>query len=551
MNDSWDVIVIGSGLGGLTCAAYLSALGKRVLVLEHHYVAGGNSHVFRRHAQKGELEFEFDVGVHYIGDCGPQGQIPTVLRGVGIEGKIEFLEMDPDGFDTLVFPDFTFRVPKGWDKYRERLIEAFPDDETGLHLVIDVLENVAKEAGRVSLPVKPEDLPRMMEMAPNFMRWGLRPLAELFDEAGLGMKARAVLTAESGDYASPPSRVPVILHSGLMDHYLRDGAYYPKGGGQVFAGHLVDVVRANGGEVRTRARVQRIMIEDGRAAGVELADGTQIRSQVTVSNADLKRTFLDLVGEQYVSPQTTERIRNFRMSTPIFCVYLGLDCDLSEQMPITNFWCIDTYDIEGIYTQCTAGVVPRELPIFITVASIKDPNTGAIAPRGYSNVQVMTMVPPDPELWHTEEGPAAGEKYQRNPEYRTMKEALTDVLIKGAERVLPGIADHIVWKEAATPITQERYTLSTDGTSYGIELSTDQFGPLRPGWKTDVPGLFLVGASTMTGHGIVGTMRGGVYAAGAVLGRDLMSEIRDGAVFGVPGKLTAGGPGWDPWKASF
>lgn len=112
----WDAIVIGAGLGGLSAAAYLATNGQRVLVLEQHYVAGGNAHVFRR--KRSKRTFEFDVGVHYIGDCAPGGAILNVLRGVGLEDEIEFLELDPDGFDTILFPGVTFRVPKGWDKYR-------------------------------------------------------------------------------------------------------------------------------------------------------------------------------------------------------------------------------------------------------------------------------------------------------------------------------------------------------------------------------------------------------------------------------------------------
>jgi phytoene dehydrogenase-like protein len=203
-----------------------------------------------------------------------------------------------------------------------------------------------------------------------------------------------------------------------------------------------------------------------------------------------------------------------------------------------------------MYAQAFEGKVPKELMMFITVASVKDPETEAISPKGYTSMEVMTIVPPDYRLWAVEEGPAHGEKYHRNPEYRAFKDQLTDAMIDGAERIFPGLREHIVWKEAASPVTQEKYTLSTGGTSYGIEIATDQFGPHRPAARTEIPGLFLAGASTMYGHGISGVMRGGVGCAGAVLGRDLFGELAEGRTYGDPSKLTAGGPGWDPWEAS-
>ncbi len=544
----WDIIVVGSGLGGLTAAAYLAANGLRTLVLEQHYVAGGNAHVFRRKVERRTRSFEFDVGVHYVGDCGPDGLIPTILRGVGLDGKVEFLEMDPDGFDTLMFPGLTFRVPKGWDRYRERLVSAFPDEETGLHRYLDVLEGVVGEFRRVRLPVAPQDVPRLIQEAPNFMRWGMRPLKDLFDDCGLGQKVRAVLAAESGAYAVPPSRAPVVLQAGLMDHYLK-GAYYPRGGGQVLPAHLLDVIRSHSGEVRTRTRVDRILVEDGRVAGVRLASGEELRSPVVVSNADLKRTYLELVGEEHVSAETVSRIGRYRMALPIFCVYLGLDIDLRERMPNTNYWYQTTFDTEGMYQDVYEGRVPRELGVFITAASVKDPHTETIAPKGYSSLEAMIWAPANYDMWSVEEGPTAGERYHRNPEYRSLKEQLTDAVVEGVEAVLPGIKEHILWKEAATPITQERYTLSTGGTSYGIELALDQFGPNRPSPQTEIEGLYLAGASTVFGHGIVGVMRGGVGCASAVLKRDLMAETEAGTVFGDPSRLSGGGPGWDPWEA--
>ena len=187
---------------------------------------------------------------------------------------------------------------------------------------------------------------------------------------------------------------------------------------------------------------------------------------------------------------------------------------------------------------------------FISVGYVKEPDTEAIAPRGYSSLEIMTIVPADHRLWGVEEGPVAGERYHRKPDYRSFKDQVADRLIEGAERVIPGLREHIVWREAATPITQERYTFASGGTSYGIELAVDQFGPARPSPKTEIEGLYLAGASTVFGHGIAGVIRGGMGTASLVAGRDLMAEVAAGAVFGDPSKLTAGGPGWDPWEAS-
>ena len=238
------------------------------------------------------------------------------------------------------------------------------------------------------------------------------------------------------------------------------------------------------------------------------------------------------------------------MSLPLFCVYLGLDIDLRETMPNTNFWCFSSFDVEGMYQDAYEGRVPRDLMLYITAGSVKDPENEAMAPKGCTSLEIMTLVPADYRFWEVEEGPAAGEKYQRNEEYRSVKHSLMDAMIAGAEQYIPGLREHIVWKEAATPVTQERYTLSTGGTSYGIELSTDQFGPLRPSPKTEIEGLYLAGASTVFAHGITGVMRGGLGCASAVLGRDLAGEVAAGKVFGDPAKLAGGGPGWDPWKAS-
>jgi all-trans-retinol 13,14-reductase len=159
-------------------------------------------------------------------------------------------------------------------------------------------------------------------------------------------------------------------------------------------------------------------------------------------------------------------------------------------------------------------------------------------------------VPPDYPLWSAETGPAAGERYSRRPAYLALKEQLTEDIITMATRVLPDLREHIVWQEAGTPLTQERYTLATEGSCLGIALTVNQSGFHRPRATTSIPGLYLTGSSTRCGPGVVGAMTGGVVTAGAVLGRNLIAEVRNGAVFADPERLTAGEDGWDPLRAS-
>lgn len=544
--EQWDAIVVGSGLGGLGCAAYLSAAGKRTLVLEAHYVAGGNSQVFRRrHHGRG---YEFDVGLHYIGECGPEGMITRILRGAGLADRVSFRPLDSDGFSTLVFPDFTFRVPAGWDRYRARLLETFPQETGPLGRVVDTMREVAEESRLLG---RQGDLSaELLAKAPRFVEWGPRPVTELFDAHALSPQARAVLLGEQGDYAVPPSRTSVALHAGFTDHYMR-GAFYPEGGGQVIAARLIEMIRAHGGMVRTHEPVARIRVERGRVAGVVLErTGAEIDAPVVVSNADLKRTVYELVGEQHFAAETVERVRAYRMSIPLFIVYLGVELDLlARRLPNTNYFLWGSYDIEAIYRALEDGRIPDEDFVYVTVASLKDPANPRLAPPGYANLQIMTLVPRDYGLWNVAAGDTHG-TYHRDPEYLRRKAALAERLIGVAERVVPDLGAHIDWRETATPVTQERFTHSTGGTSYGIEFACDQMGPLRLGPRTEVPGLFLCGASTPWGHGIGSVLRGGVGTASAVLERDLMQAIVAGEVLGDRDRLPPLREGWDAWRAS-
>lgn len=551
----WDAIVIGAGLGGLSAAAYLATNGKRVIVLEQGDTAGGNTMIFRR-----LNKYEFDVGVHYIGDCEPDGAIPTVLRGVGLEGRVEFEPLDPDGYCTFRAPHFTLRVPRGWDEYLRRLIAQFPDEERGLRRCVRVLRTIGEAFDGVNVPSNFHEMVRFILKSPTGAIAGSLPLSWLFKACRLSQWAQATICAEAGTYATPPSRAPIMMHAAMTHHYLKSGAYYPKGGGQVIAANLVDVIQTHGGVVRTQATVSRIDVEHGKVRGVMLADGRTYVAPVVVSNADIKRTFLELIEQRHLKQRTIKRVSKYRMSPPMFCVYLALDIDLRERFGATQFWMLPRDDdtalnrpitaMERLFSDAANGIFrdTGELPTYVTSATLKDRTSTNHAPAGHSTLELMTLVPADCSYWGLKSDGStwADQRYGKNPDYKRVKERITERLIDRAVELIPELREHIVWCEAATPITQERFTRSTGGTSYGIDVAVDQFGRLRPASRTEIHGLFLAGASTRTAHGVFGALNGGVAAASAILHRDLLAEVREGRVFGDPSRLSAHGPDWDP-----
>ncbi|GAB2559626.1 phytoene desaturase family protein [Nocardia heshunensis] len=559
----WDAIVIGAGLGGLSTAAYLAAAGQRVLLLERYSVLGGSSHVFRR-----KRKWEFDVGVHYIGDCGPGGNVPTLLRGLGVADRVEWLPLDRDGFDTIIAPDLEFRVPVGWDNYLESLLATFPGEERGLRRYAGVMRRIGEPIDRSSTPASTAAMARAAVSWGTAAPWAMAPHIALMLACGLKPRTMLALSLQDGAAATTPQAAPVALAAGFLQNYVGKGAWFPRGGGQMLAAAFAAVIRGHGGEIWTRQAVERIVVEGGKVRGVRLPGGETLTAPAVVSAIDIKKTYRDLVGYENLPRWAVFRTEQFKMAAPLINGYFGIEVDLADTTN-TNFYTIpaDTWSsvssLRSLHrwsSQVLTGASGREprdwaqdfarrQVAYIQSSTRRDPDNRFSAPAGHAAIEAQTLAPSDPALWGVTAADIGSGRYRSNAAYRDIKEIITAGLLDRVEQAFPGASAKVRWSELATPATQERYTNTTGGNSYGLEPRISQFGPLRPRSRTPIPGLFLAGTSTAWGPATEGSMLSGVHAASAILGRDLMTEVRGGAVLADPARLETWGPDFDPLAA--
>lgn len=516
--ESADVVIVGAGLGGLMAGAFLARRGLDVVICDQHYVAGGCCTQFAR--GKADQRFVFDIGLHYIGDCGPGGVIPSLLDQVGVHQ--EFAPLDPDGYDVLVYPDFRFPVPVGIDRFRDRLVEFFPEERRGIDKYMRFLRHV-RAAMEVAQPkdydVNPLEGLKILFTGPLAAIWKYRSLSKVLDSCTKNPQLRAVLCGQHGDYGMPPSETAALFHAGLTNHFA-SGAWYPKGGGQAISDKLADAVEAAGGSICLRTGISEILVENGRAVGVRTDEGRDggkvIRAPMVLSNADPVQTFLELVGPEHLPKKVVDKARGWEHPAALFLLCLGVKDDVTARgMGAANYWTLDGYDLDAAYQRGREAIGVHGA--YVTSSTLKDPDTPGHAPPGHHNIEVMTLVRGEAERWNADRAGIEDRKYRRNEAYQELKQSIEDDLVRRFDALFPGVAEHIVFQEAATPVTHTRYTRSQAGSGYGIAVTPDQFESRRVHPRGPIPGLYMCGASTRHHLGVMGAMLSGRDAARRIL----------------------------------
>lgn len=490
----YDVIIVGAGIGGLSCGALLAKRGVKVLVLEQHAVVGGFCHSFVRGCRR----YRFDAAVHDISGLGEGGPVRYLVRALGIEDQIEFSRMDHE----YILPDFRLRIPRDPSAFEGALRRRFPREAENISAFFREVEAVYRDIYRDvdrtgGVPRPPQDMETLLQYPkthPHHFRWLNKTYQEMLDTYFTDARLKRFFSVLTGYIGGPASQVPAPLMAIIFGGYYLDGGYYPKGGSQVFADALVRVITEHGGAVKAGTLVKRILVDEKKVRGVETARGEIIRAPIVVSNADLKETFLRLVGQEHLEPSFARYIWDLRMSTTAVLVFLGIDFT-PNLAPLTFYIPEGGSDEEPLSN-------PR---IGIAIPSLVD---RSLAPPGHHVLTLATLLPPS-KASHLFAQPG----YRKTAAYKFEKAAMAEILIRQAEGVIPGLSRHIVVKDAATALTVERYSLSSEGAIYGVEQSPDQMGDFRPYFKTPIEGLYLAGASTFPGAGVEAVVISGAIAA--------------------------------------
>jgi all-trans-retinol 13,14-reductase len=502
--EKFDVIVVGSGAGGLAAAICLARAGQKVLVLEQHDVPGGWCHSFMLKGQR------FSPGVHYIGLIEKGQSTSKLYEGLGIANDLVFFRMNKNGYEHCWIEGEKIDMPAGIDNLHESLSDRFPAERQRLKKYLKLIHDVSHQVQLIPKMKGFWDTVTIPFRTKMMGKYGLFSLKRVIDWHINDPLLKSVLNVQCGDHGLPPNKASFPLHCTVMDHYL-EGAFYPMGGGAGIVKALTTALKRHHGTIRTKSSVRKILVENKKAVGVELEDGQKILAGNVISNADPSITYLNLIGKEHLSAWLLKKLSNTKYSITSLILFLTLDLDVTQAgLDSGNIWLLKDKDIDKIYLGLTAQNILEgdEFPaIFISCTTLKDPTSFN---GRYHNFEVVTFVDYKSFDDFNTIDDHHGEAYTNH------KEKLIGKFMNSIEKVIPGAKKNIVQMELGTPKTNQYYIKTTNGNVYGTEKNLGQIGPFAFQNITEIKNLFMCGASTLS-HGVGGATNSGVAAAARIL----------------------------------
>ena len=498
MGTTYDAVIIGAGMGGLSCGTFLAQQGLRVLICEQSAKPGGYCVNFRRNG------FTFTPAVHYLNEFGPNGQMEEAFQTLGLPPEIEFCQQDPQR--RIITPQFQLTLSTDIDRFERELAHLFPKEKLSIHAYIGEWKRLVKSIE--GLPLRSLEVISLKERfqllnkvirIPQLLRYRGKTGQEVLNSFFKDPLLKYLLTFGARKGASILNCASPIIWA------IKGNFYYIKDKGvEALPQLFLRQYTTYGGEISLNTLVKKIVIEKGKARGVQIEGGETIQSRYVISNGDAHATFQNLIGNHRLPDRFLKKLQKKEVSAPIFTLYLGVDLDL-QQMGFDgalvhyypemskNPW--EGKNVEGFD-------IEKE-KMAIRMDSIKNP---MLAPKGMHTVAVAAFTPY--ELF------ASGANI--NPHYTEIKEEIAQKIIGIIARVIPGLSSHIMVRDASTPLTYERETLNTRGATMGWYLSAQEFSRIRS-QKTPIANLYQAGHWTFPGGGIPMVILSGINAAKLVL----------------------------------
>ncbi|XP_076452780.1 all-trans-retinol 13,14-reductase-like [Babylonia areolata] len=531
--ENLDAIVVGSGAGGLVTAVLLARAGKRVLVLEQHDQAGGCCHTF---VEKG---YEFDTGIHYIGDM--NNTRSRVLLDQLTGGQLDWAPMD-DQFDEVAIGDpekaQRFGMRSGERNYYDNLIKFFPEEEAAIRKYEELISLANKSFnGIVILKVLPRFVVTVLlktglyRLLFSCFKYSAFTLQETLDGLTSNQDLKTVLSYICGDYGVFPENVPFILHAILIHHY-RNGAYYPVGGPSEIAYQMTHIIERHGGRVLMQAPVSEILCsEKGAAIGVRVARSSgsvDLHAKYIISDAGAINTFRKLLPASVAQKSCMYPVvGEVGPSTSFLTTFVGVDGSQADlKLPSGNTWYYSRNDINKAMSDYLAlsleDVASAPIPLcYISFPSAKDPSWEQRHP-GKSSVLIITLA-----NWEWFQSWEKERKGHRGEDYEGIKNTIGEQMWRVCCHLFPQLDGKRDYMEVGTPVTNQYYLGQPSGEMYGLDQGRKRFTPqaiatLRA--DTDIPGLYLTGQDVLL-CGFTSVLYAGMICASQILRRNVLSDF--------------------------
>ncbi|MCF2876471.1 MULTISPECIES: phytoene desaturase family protein [unclassified Tenacibaculum] len=516
LQEKYDTIIIGSGMGGLATAAILAKEGQKVLVLERHYTAGGFTHIFKR---KG---YEWDVGIHYIGDVQRDKSILKKLFDYVSNGDLKWEDMG-DVYDKIIIGNKQYDFVKGVRNFKKQMITYFPEEEQAINKYVDTVFEAVKASKNYYISKTLSTIPNAIAggfLRKPFYKYSDKTTYEVLREITDNEELIKVLTGQYGDYGLPPKQSSFSMHASVARHYF-DGGSYPIGGSSQIVKTIDPVIEAGGGTILVSAEVDEVLINKGKAIGVQMKDGKQILAKNIISNAGLITTYNKLLPTSIVKKyQLKKHLQTVNPSVAHVSLYIGLEGTPEElQIPKTNYW---VYPAKGDHDTCVHNYLEdlsKPFPVvYMSFPAAKDPDWKNRYP-GKSAIDIITLVPYEMfEKWKETSWKKRGDDYEE------IKEQIAQRLLKELYKQLPQVEGKIKHYELSSPLTTEHFVNYQKGEIYGLDHSPSRFRQpfLKP--KTPIKNFYLTGQDIVTA-GIGGALFSGVLSATAVTGKNLLKKV--------------------------